>query len=79
MERPRFVTLHPSDNETKDIVGRLLLDSAQDEVSVLESIRGKVDQDTFNAVRRALDNIATRSRQIGQHVMEVTRVQSPGK
>ena len=70
MERPRFVTLRPSDNETRDIVDRLLLDSAQDEVFVLQCIRGKVDQETFAEVRRALDNIAARSRHIGQHLID---------
>jgi hypothetical protein len=77
MERPRFVTLHPSDNETKDIVDRLLLDSAQDEVFVLQSIRGKVDPETFAEVRRALDNIAARSRHMGQHLIAL--VQPPRK
>ena len=77
MERPRFVTLHPSDNETKDIVDRLLLDSAQDEIFVLQSIRGKVDQGTFAEVRRALDNIAARSWHMGQHLIAL--VQPPRK
>ena len=80
MERPRYTTLHPegSYNTTKDVVNRLLLDSTQDEVFVLESLRGKVDPETFDAVRKALENIAIRSRHVGQHLIDLIkpRVQS---
>ena len=80
MERPRHATLHPSTyNETKDVVDRLLLDSTRDEVFAFESIRGKVDQESFDEVRRALDNIAIRSRHIGHHLIDFTRVQSPSE
>ena len=83
MERPRYTILHPqgSYSTTKDVVNRLLLDSTQDEVFVLESIRGKVDPETFDAARKALDNIAIRSRHVGQHLIEVMnpRVQPPRK
>ena len=79
MPRPRFTALHPqgSYNETKDVVDRLLLDSMADECFVLQSIRGKVDPETLDEVRRALSNIAARSRHIGKHLIEVSRVQTP--
>ena len=74
-QRPRYTALHPegSYNETKNIVDRLLLDSATDEVFVLQSIRDKVDPETLAEVRRALDNIAARSRHIGQHLVELSK------
>ena len=57
-------------NRSKDIVERLL-DSMADEVFVLR-VRGKVDE--AYAVQRALDNIAARSRHIGQ---ELSGAQEP--
>ena len=77
MERPRFTTLHPegSYNASKDIVERLLLDSAQDEVFILQSTRS-LDPETRAAVRKALDQMAQRSRHIGQHLIDVLRVQA---
>ena len=71
-QRPRYTALHPegSYNETKNMLNRLLMDSAADEAFVLESIRDKVDPETLAEVRRALDNIAARSRHIGQHLVE---------
>ena len=77
MERPRFTTLHPegSYNASKDIVERLLLDSAQDEVFILQSTRS-LDPETRAAVRKALDQMARRSRHIGQHLIDVLRVQT---
>ena len=79
MPRPRFTALHPqgSYNETKDVVDRLLMDSMADECFVLQSIRGKVDPETLDEVRRALSNIAARSRHIGKHLIELSRVQTP--
>ena len=83
MERPRYATLHPegSYDTTEDVVNRLLLDSTQDVVFVLESLRGKVDPETFDAVRKALENIAIRSRHVGQRLIDVMtpRVQPPRK
>ena len=58
-------------NSTHDIVDRLLLDNAADEVFVLQSIRERLDPETYEAARRALDPIAARSRQIGQHLCEL--------
>ena len=77
MERPRFTTLHPegSFNTSKDIVERLLLDNMKDEVFILESTRS-LDPETRAAVRKALDQMAQRSRHIGQHLIEVLRVQT---
>ena len=77
MERPRFATLHPegSFNTSKDIVERLLLDNMKDEVFILESTRS-LDPETRAAVRKALDPMAQRSRHIGQHLIDVLRVQS---
>ena len=79
MPRPRFTALHPHGtyNETKDVVERLLMDSMADECFVLQSIRGKVDPETLDEVRRALSNIAARSRHIGKHLIDMSRVQTP--
>ena len=77
MERPRFTELKPdgSYNRSKDIVERLLLDSMADEVFVLQSVKGKVDEEAYAAVQRALDNIAARSRHIGQELCRVLKSQ----
>ena len=77
MERPRFTTLHPegSFNASKDIVERLLMDNMQDEVFILEITRS-LDPVTRAAVRKALDRMAQRSRHIGQHLIDVLRVQT---
>ena len=77
MERARFTTLHPegSFNASKDIVERLLLDSMMDEVFILERTRS-LDPETRAAVRKALDQMARRSRHIGQHLIDVLRVQT---
>ena len=79
MPRPPFTALHPqgSYNETQDVVDRLLMDSMADECFVLQSIWGKVDPETLDQVRRALSNIAARSRHIGRHLIDLTRVQTP--
>jgi hypothetical protein len=78
-QRPRYTALHPegSYNETKNIVDRLLMDSTADEVFVLQSIRDKVDPETLAEVQRALDNIAARSRHIGQHLVELSKPLRP--
>ena len=75
MERPRSTTLHPegSFNTSKDIVERLLLDNMKDEEFILESTRSL---ETHAAVRKALDQMAQRSRHIGQHLIDVLRVQA---
>ena len=67
MERPRFTVLHPegSYNATKDIVERLLMDNMQDEVFILQAVGPEQA-----AIRRALENIATRSRHMGQQLIE---------
>ena len=77
MERPRFTTLHPegSFNTSKDIVERLLLDNMQDEVFILEITRS-LDPATRAAVRKALDQMAQRSRHIGQHLIDALHVQA---
>ena len=77
MERPRFTELKPdgSCNRSKDIVERLLMDSMADEVFVLQSVKGKVDEEAYAAVQRALDNIAARSRHIGQELRRVLKSQ----
>ena len=57
MPGPRFTALHPqgSYNETKDVVDRLLMDSMADECFVLQSIRGKVDPETLDEVRKGAE------------------------
>ena len=80
--RPRFTTLHPegSFNTSKDIVERLLPDSMQDEVSTLESTR-VLEPETRAAVRKALDQMAQRSRHIGRHLIELVQptLSTPGR
>ena len=75
--RTRFTTLHPEGNfnTSKDIVERLLLDNMKDEVFILESTRS-LDPETRAAVRKALDQMAQRSRHIGQTLIDVLRVQT---
>jgi hypothetical protein len=77
MERPRFTTLRPegSFNASKDIVERLLLDNMKDEVFILQSTRS-LDPETRAKIRKALDQMAQRSRYIGQHLIDVLRVQT---
>ena len=76
-ERPHSTTLHPegSYNATKDIVERLLMDNMQDEVFILQKLKGPEEA----AIRRALDNISTRSRHLGQQLIEVARPRSNGR
>ena len=57
---------------SKDIVERLLLDNMADEVFILQTLKD-VDAETRDKIRRALDNIAARSRHIGQQLIEVVR------
>ena len=80
MERPRFTALHPeaSFNASKDIVERLLMDNAHDEVFVLESTRG-LDEASRREVRKALDNMARRSRHIAEHLIDTLRVRRTGR
>ena len=74
MERPRFTALHPegSFNKSKDISDRLLLDNMQDEVFILSRTRG-LDEETRREVRRALGNMARRSRHISEHLIATLR------
>ena len=58
-------------NATRDIVDRLLMDNMADEVCVLQSVRDRLDPETYALVKRALDQIAARSRHIGQHLCEL--------
>jgi uncharacterized phage protein gp47/JayE len=51
------------------------MDNMQDEVFILESTRS-LDPETRAAVRKALDQMAQRSRHIGQHLIDVLRVQA---
>ena len=82
METPRFTTLHPerSLNASKDIVERLLLDNMKDEVFIRESTRS-LDPETRAAVRKALDQMAQRSRHIGRHLIELVQTthSTPGR
>ena len=71
-ERPRFHRLKESyGNQTRDVVDRLLMDNAADEVFVLQTVREHLDPEAYAAVRRALEQIATRSRHIGKHLCEL--------
>ena len=72
-ERPRFHRLQPEayGNQTRDVVDRLLMDNTVDEVFVLQTVREHLDPKAYAAVRRALDQIATRSRHIGKHLCEL--------
>ena len=74
MERPRFTVLHPegSYNASKDIIKRLLLDNMHDEVFILQSTRG-LDEKTRSEVRKALGNMARRSRHISEHLIATLR------
>ena len=47
-------------NATRDVVDRLLMDNAMDEVCVLDSVRDRLDPETYATVKRALGQIAAR-------------------
>ena len=47
------------------------MDNAADEVFVLQTVREHLDPEAYAAARRALDQIATRSRHIGKHLCEL--------
>ena len=78
MERPRFTVLRPegSYNATKGIVERLLMGNMQDEVFVLQAVKGLPEE---AAIRRALENIATRSRHMGQQLIECVQPAEKGR
>ena len=69
--RYRTLNTETFTNKTRDIVDRLLLDSMADEVFVLQTVRDRLDPKTYEDVRRALDQIAARSRHIGRHLCEL--------
>jgi hypothetical protein len=49
------------------------LDSAADEVFILQQIREHVPADVYLDVKRALDNIAVRSRHVGTELIRVAK------
>ena len=55
--------------QTHDIFDRLRLDSMAE--FALQTVRDRLDPDTNEDVRRALDQIAARSRHIGRHLCEL--------
>ena len=69
----RYHTLNPETfrNKTHDIVDRLLLDNAADEAFVIQTVRERLGPGAYEAVKRALGQIATRTRSIGQHLREL--------
>ena len=69
----RYHTLDPEayKNRMRDIVERLMMDNMGDEVCVLNSVRDHLDPETYAVVKRALGQIAARSRHIGQHLCEL--------
>ena len=50
---------------------RLLLNSLADEAYILQTLRGRVDDETRAAIGKALHNIAARSRHLGQQLIHV--------
>ena len=72
-QKIRYHTLNTETfrNQTHDIVDRLLLESKADEVFVLQTVRGRLDPKTYEDVRRALEQIAARSRHVGRHLCEL--------
>ena len=72
-QKIRYHTLNTETfrNQTHDIVDRLLLDSMADEVFVLQTVRDRLDPKTYEDVKRALEQIAARSRHIGRHLCEL--------
>ena len=73
--RPRFYDLKPEGYGAgaADVVGRCLLDSAADEVFILQQIRARVQAEVYVDVKRALDNIAIRSRDMGTELILVAK------
>ena len=56
-----------------DVVGRCLLDSAADEVFMLQQIRVHDPAEVYGEVKRALGNIAVRSRHVGTELSRVAK------
>ena len=77
MEQPSFTTLHPegSFNASKDIGERLLMDSMQDGLFILEGMR-ELDERTRREVRKALGNMTRRSRHVVEHLIDTPRERS---
>ena len=73
--RPRYYNLSPEGLTTgaANVVDRCLMDSAQDEVFVLEKIKPHLSAAAYAKVKQALGNIATRSRQVGTELIRVTK------
>ena len=73
--RPRYYNLHPEGLATgaANVVDRCLMDSAQDEVFILEKIKPHLSVAAYAEVKQALGNIATRSRHVGAELIRVTK------
>lgn len=55
------------------MVDRCLMDNVQDEVFILQQIREHVPADVYIDVKRALGNIAVRSRHVGTELIRVAK------
>ena len=73
--RPKCYTLKPEGlgAGAADVVGRCLLDSAADEVFILQQIRERVRADVHLDVKRALDKIAVRSGHVGTELIRMAK------
>ena len=73
--RPRYHNLNPEGLATgaANVVDRCLMDSAQDEVFVLEKIKPHLSAAAYAEVKQALGNIATRSSHVGTELIRVTK------
>ena len=73
--RPRHYNLNPEGlaNGAANLVDRCLMDSAQDEVFILEKIKPHLSVAAYAEVKQALRNIATRSRHVGTELIRVTK------
>ena len=73
--RPTYYTLNPEGfgAGAANVVDRCIMDNARDEVFILQQIREHVPADVYFDVKRALDNIAVRSRHVGTELIRVAK------
>ena len=57
----------------RDIADRLLLDNQEDEVAILQSLKGKLSDMELHLVAVRLDQISQRSRHIATQLCAVSR------
>ena len=73
--RTRFYRLNPQayHSMVRDIADRLLLDNQEDEVAILQSLKGRLSDLELHLVALRLDQISQRSRHIATQLCVVSK------